>query len=399
MRPTLSLFTRFAAVALLLHGGFAAATSSPTTPEPAPTAPVDEAAPPVPPSMLEFERAFGRVAETVFPSIVSITVFEADPTWSAEAHADRGEAWLEANREALLYPGFKPFRGGSGFVVDAESGLILTCHHNLLGRDGRLARAIDVEDQNDRHYLAQVVGVEPTINLGVLKIDTDVALVAADPVAPEATSVGHWAIAMGDPRGAERTYAPGIVSALPARQCYQGQLTRTYLQAALTVHPEAYGGPLVNLRGEVLGILTPTQERLLDDRIAPAYGTEFALPIDLALTVYESLKIKQSVRSPWFGFSVLPLSRETRARTDQPPRTGLFIDDVFDPSPATQHDIRVGDVLTHMDGHRLLAVADFQKWLYLLGIGAEVVLTVSRDGEKLIKRVTIEERPAEAVTE
>ena len=110
--------------------------------------------------------------------------------------------------------------------------------------------------------------------------------------------------------------------------------------------------------------------------------------------LYDALRAKESRRSPWLGFSVLELTRENRTRRS--PRTGIYIDGVFDPSPASRAGIRVGDVLTAIDDQRVLSVADFQKSLYLAGIGATVRLHVSRDGEALELPATIEERPEAA---
>ena len=91
---------------------------------------------------------------------------------------------------------------------------------------------------------------------------------------------------------------------------------------------------------------------------------------------------------------MLELSRKTRTRLS--PRTGVVIDDVFDPSPAVRAGVRVGDVLTAIDDHRILSVADFQKWLYLSGIGKQVELELSRAGETLELPIVIEERPQAA---
>jgi serine protease Do len=188
----------------------------------------------------------------------------------------------------------------------------------------------------------------------------------------------------------------GTLAARAERQCYQEQLTATLLQASLVVNPESFGGPLVDIRGRVVGMLVPPP-------LASTQGTTYALPIDLALNLYEALKVTESRRSPWLGVSVLELATaRRRASSDSPridlPSTGVYIDDVFEPSPASRAGIRVGDSLVAIDGQRLLSVLDFQKWLYLAGIGHEVSLELHRAGETLVKRVQVEERPASATT-
>jgi S1-C subfamily serine protease len=111
------------------------------------------------------------------------------------------------------------------------------------------------------------------------------------------------------------------------------------------------------------------------------------------MTIYRALKVAESERSPWIGISVLELNAALRARLRSAPLTGIAIDDVFEPSPASRSDIRVGDVLTRMDDHAIMSVADFQTWLYILGIDARVRLEIVRDGKTLRKDVTIQQRP------
>jgi serine protease Do len=121
-----------------------------------------------------------------------------------------------------------------------------------------------------------------------------------------------------------------------------------------------------------------------------------ALPINLAMTIYRALKVKESELSPWIGISVLDLSAQLRHRLKSSPLTGIFIDDVFAPSPASKAGIHLGDILTKMDDHRILGVSDFQTWLYLLGIDTPVTLEIFRDGQFLRRKVVIEQRPEAA---
>jgi S1-C subfamily serine protease len=156
-----------------------------------------------------------------------------------------------------------------------------------------------------------------------------------------------------------------------------------------------FGGPLVNIRGEVIGLTIPGDAGAAP--IASGGRPVNALPINLAMTIYRALKVKESERSPWIGISVLELGAALRARIKSPPLTGIYIDDVFDPSPASRAGIRVGDVLTWMDDQPMLGVSDFQTWLYLLGIDRSVTLEIVRGGTKLRKQLTIEQRPGSAL--
>jgi S1-C subfamily serine protease len=345
---------------------------------------------------IRLQDAFASVADKVLPSVVNVTSFVRT---QADAKVP-DEPWEVAGAEERMYPGFRRLKSGSGFFV-TDDGYLLTGHHVVTLDDGETAEVLDVELPNGRHVLSRLVGAEPTINLAVLKLEvvsehrpprlTPVTIGDSD-----AVRVGHWTIAVGDPWGPPRTYAVGTLAAQPQRQCYQEDLTGTLMQASLTVHPEAYGGPLVDIRGRVVGMTVPAAR----DELLP-HAAELALPINLAINIYKALKLTESRRSPWLGFSVLELAAVTRRGADPAPsvnlpRTGVYIDDLFDPSPASSAGIRVGDSLVAVDGHRLFSVLDFQKWLYLSGIGRTIELEIYRDGKTLKKKVAVEERPASA---
>ena len=344
---------------------------------------------------VQLQDAFSVVAERVLPSVVAIAVYARDPAaLTPDDPAAPEQRWREAGEGERRYPGYRRIGGGSGVLVDA-SGYALTCHHVLADADtGAPAELIDVELHGGLHVRARLIGSEPTVDLAVIKVEWPQPLVPARIGDSDEARVGHWAIALGDPGGVERTFAAGTIAARPERDCYQEQRSRALLQTAVTLHPEAYGGPLVDIRGRVIGINTRRSTFVEDGADLP--GSEYAIPVNLAMTLYQALRTAESRRSPWLGISVLPLNREIRRRLAAAPRTGVYIDDVFDPSPAARAGLEVGDVLISMDGERLLAVQDFQKWLYLHGIGRTIELEVSRDGETLRREATIEQRPAAA---
>jgi S1-C subfamily serine protease len=129
------------------------------------------------------------------------------------------------------------------------------------------------------------------------------------------------------------------------------------------------------------------------------------MPINIVAGIARALIAERSISSPWLGFSVLEIAAlrarlrgagTEATRTLRAPLTGIYIDDVYDPSPAARAGVRVGDFLVALDGNRLFSVLDFQKWLYLSGIGREVRLSLFRDGETLELEATIETRPPAA---
>jgi S1-C subfamily serine protease len=163
------------------------------------------------------------------------------------------------------------------------------------------------------------------------------------------------------------------------------------------VSPAALGGPVVDIQGQVVGITVRQDE---EPGMPPATSI---LPINLVLTLLEALKVSRSERSPWIGTSVLelPVLRRRlgpKAAELKIPPTGVQIDDVFDPSPASRAGVRPGDFLVGLGGHPVFAVGDFQTWLYVAGIDATVDLDLVRDGQPLRVSVTVESRPPSATT-
>ncbi len=348
---------------------------------------------------------FARIAEKLAPCVVSIAAYAADVP--GENHPKIDEArWLVPVTDDR-YPGHHRINACSGFCIDAEAGILVTSRSPLLKPDGTFAEVLDVETSDKLHSLAVVVGAEPTLDLAFLKI-----VVPVDGREPRIKTVtwgdpasmkpGYWAFGIGDPFGIEGFMATGVLSAIPSRDCYQEKLSASYLQTAMSMHPEAFGGPLVDLDGGVIGLLAPREG---SQTIGPPRGDlQFALPSTIIRGIAPSIIEQGSTRSPWIGFAVMSrgelrelLGPRALSKLNRPP-SGIYIENVFAPSPAHQAGIRPGDFLTRFDGHPVNTPIEFQKWFYLAGIGSNVELELFRDGETITTRADIEVRPTEAVT-
>ena len=339
------------------------------------------------------ERTFTRVAERVLPSVVGISLFRRQAA-VAQKGADHGPGW---QRDGLddLYPGYVRVRSRSG-VLASDDGYVLTCGHLFEPSDAPPADTIiDIEVNGGQHFRAWIVGIEPTVDFAVLKVEAPIGLPPATLGDSDGVQTGRFAIAVGDPPGPELTFAVGTIAARAKEECYQDDRTSTLLQGSARIGAESFGGPLVDLDGRVLGITVPSGTDLPHGERYE--GAAFALPIKLANTLFEALKIKQSTRSPWLGFAVRPLDWEQRRTMRAPQFGGIAIVNVFDPSPASRAGIRMGDLLMELDGNRINAVHDFQYWLYLSGIDKAVTLKLFRDGAFREVRTKIELRPLSAV--
>jgi S1-C subfamily serine protease len=341
------------------------------------------------------ERTFTSLADRVLPEVVGLTLFrrQTEPAVKGGA-ADQGAGWQDQGLEDF-YPGYKRIRSRSG-VLASDDGYVLTCGHLFDPKDAPPADVIvDVEVNGGQHFRAWIVGIEPTVDLAVLKVEAPIGLPPASFGDSDGVRTGRFAIAVGDPPGPELTFAFGTISAKAKEECYQDDRTSTLLQWSSRVDAESLGGPLVDLDGNVIGITIPSVAGTL--RAGQAEGPTYALPIKLVRTLFDALKVKQSTISPWLGFSVRPLNWERRRAMHGPQFGGIEIANVFDPSPASRLGIRVGDLLLEMNGNRINAVHDFQYWLYVFGIGKTVTLKLFHDGRYLERQATIELRPAAAV--
>jgi len=356
---------------------------------------------------LQLESTYLALAERVFPSIVTVRAFERIPaSETAAASPPPQTGWISPIDEN--YPGFRRIGAASGVILTAD-GDILTSRTSLLKADGKPADLVDVETIDNRLTICRVLGMEPTLNIAVLKLD-----VYSNDNPPRFRPIrmgnsfllhpGSMVAAVADPFGPEKFFGVGVCAGTPNRECYQEQLSSTYVQAAMHVHPGAYGGALVNLRGEFVGMLAPRAHATGARADAPHMGLEFALPSNIIQGLYGTIRRNQSFESPWLGYAVMSMAElrkeigaEAAAALVRPP-AGIYIENVFTPSPAATADIRPGDFLTKFNGIEIHSPLDFQKQLYMAGIGARVPVEFFRAGESFVRELVIEVRPPTATT-
>jgi serine protease Do len=349
--------------------------------------------------MQRSEKVLEDLAERVRPAVVNVRRFEKDEAWwsttRGTSQADSG--WRVVPDADRLYPHYAPCRGASGFLISADGYLITLRRLVIDSRTGEPAEVVDIE-LGAEHYRAQVVSVEPTLDIAILKIKSDEPLPFLRFGDSTKSRAGHWAIAFGDPDGHVRTLLPGFVAVPPSRECYQDDLSATYIQISTLIPDGALGGPLVNLDGEVIGVNARLGASTSTDPSAPAAGSGFALPSNITSGIYQAMLMKESMESPWLGISVLFMDDTLKKKLGGGRIEGISIDNVFDPSPAAAAGIKVGDVLRSIDDEVIGNVYDFQRMLYYHGAGSRVRLGLVRDRKKYEVTVTIERRPPGAET-
>ncbi|MBL8755787.1 MAG: trypsin-like peptidase domain-containing protein [Planctomycetes bacterium] len=362
------------------------------------------APPPKLPTAVALQRDTIALAKDVWPAIVTVRTFvrsdamaKAAPTPAPTADAS---GWIANPTHERDYPGFRPHASGSGFFVAKDE--ILTGLQPLRVAPEQAVDLVEVETVDNQRILCDVVGVEPTLQLAVLRLAVLPSYVPPEVRAlpfgdSDALEVGSLVLGAGDPSGPERWMGLGLLVAKPSRDCYQEMMNATYMQATMVVHPGAFGGPLVGLDGTVVGLLHPLQVEG-----GTTLGSAWALPSKLLVGLYESIRAAGTERSPWLGFSVMSRTEIAKVHGLQAfqkmvkPPHGILLENVFQPSPAAAAGLQVGDFLTHFAGVEIHAPVEFQRQLYLAGVGRTVTLQFFRAGTTFTKDLAIEARPAAA---
>ncbi len=235
---------------------------------------------------------------------------------------------------------------GSGVVIDAAKGLVLTNAHVVDDVD-----AVEVTLADGRQLDGSVVGSDRVTDLALVRISGNGKLSAARLGDSEALEVGDWAIALGSPYGLERTVTLGIVSSLHRDINSLGFSDKRLdlIQTDAAINPGNSGGPLINANGEVIGINTLV-------RSGPGAGLGFAIPINLARRVTEQLAAGGTVVHPYLGLQLVPLTarvardnnRDPDALVKLPERDGALVQRVLPESPAEEAGLKRGDLVVEI---------------------------------------------------
>ncbi|SKB71941.1 Do family serine endopeptidase [Luteibacter sp. 22Crub2.1] len=256
---------------------------------------------------------------------------------------------------------------GSGVVIDAAKGYVLTNNHVVGGADD-----ITVTLQDGRDFKGKLIGSDPDTDVALLQITAD--KLQALPIADSSQlRVGDFVVAVGDPFGLGQTATSGMVSALGRSGLGKG--FQNFIQTDASINPGNSGGALVNLRGELVGInsmiFTPSGGNV---------GIGFAIPTDLATGVMKQLLAYGKVRRGNLGVEVQDLTPRIAAALGVKDTTGAVVTQVNAGSPADGAGLQSGDVLTAINGKPVRSSQDVRNAEGLLPLGAKVTLSVKREG-------------------
>jgi len=281
---------------------------------------------------------------------------------------------------------------GSGFITQKD-GIIFTNAHVVSGAD-----RVTVTLKDGREFEGVVKGTDEVTDLAVVKINAQ----GVDlPVAPLGNSdnvqVGDWAIAVGNPVGLNNTVTLGIISTLTRSSAQVGIPDKRidFLQTDAAINPGNSGGPLLNERGEVIGINTAIRP--------DANGIGFAIPIDKARSITNTLAAGQQVPHPYIGVQMRTLTPDLAQRNNKNPNSpftipevkGVLVVRVLPDTPAESAGLRIGDVITAIDGQAITDAGQLQSVVDRSGLNQSLNFNVMRGDRTLkLKVVTTQLRGA-----
>ena len=348
-----------------------AAPSAPepvTSPAPAEAAPVLSSRRDTSPAVAAGLVNFADVAERINPAVVNIEA----TTRSTGTNGRRRREQPDGN---LQGPSVRP-QSGSGFVIHAD-GEILTNFHVIQN-----AERIIVKFADGRTLPAHVMGIDPDTDIALIKVEA-----RALPVAPlgdsETLRVGEWVCAIGNPLAYEHTVTVGVVSFL-GRKLFDSSLDN-YIQTDAAINFGNSGGPLINGRGEVVGINSAISQR--------ASNIGFAVPINEARTILPQLKAQGRVTRGYMGVALSDVDPDLQRSLKLGSLHGALVQDVTTGSPGARAGLRTYDLIVGIDGKRIVNNDEIIREVARRGPGTIARLEVFRDGRTQIVSVRLGERP------
>ena len=260
---------------------------------------------------------------------------------------------------------------GSGVIVDAARGFVLSNHH-VVAR----AESVMVTLKDNRRLEAEVLGSDPGTDIALLRIEADglTALTMGD---SDALAVGDFVIAIGNPFGLGQTVTSGIVSAL-GRSGINVEGYEDFIQTDASINPGNSGGALVNLHGELVGINTAI--------IGPAggnVGIGFAVPVNIATAVMQQLAEHGEMQRGKIGVMIQDLTPDLAEALDLGAEHGALVSRVESGSPAEIAGIQAGDVIVAVDGTKVESSRDLRNSIGLIRVGEEIAIDVLREQREI----------------
>ncbi len=323
-------------------------------------------------------ESFADLADQLMPSVVNISTTQTVRTTTNQfpfqfpPGSPFGEMFKDFERPTER----KASSLGSGFIIDTK-GTVVTNNHVISGADDILVRV------GDKEYKAKVIGADPYMDIAVLKMETKDQFKPVSFGDSDKARVGDWAVAIGNPFGLGGTVTAGIISA----RNRDINLTRydDFIQTDASINQGNSGGPLFNLKGEVIGINTAI--------IAPgqsgSIGIGFAIPANAASNVIDQLIKFGETKRGWLGVRIQEVTKEIAEVEKLKKPQGALVASVGENSPADKAGIKAGDIILNFDGKKIDTMRTLPKVVASTKVGKSVELKIWRNKKLISKRLIL----------
>ena len=325
---------------------------------------------------------FTELVEKQGPTVVNISTTQSvkSPVTPQIPNLPEDDPFYEFFRRFIPNPGPREFQSqslGSGFVISPD-GYVLTNAHVVDAAD-----EITVKLNDKREFKAKVIGADRRTDLALLKIDAS-GLQAVRVGDPNRLKVGEWVVAIGSPFGFENTVTAGIVSA-KGRSLPQENFV-PFIQTDVAVNPGNSGGPLFNMRGEVVGINSQ-----IYSRTGGFMGLSFAIPIDVANEIAQQLRSTGKITRGRIGVVIQPITKELAESFGLSKPIGALVNSVEKGGPADKAGIESGDVILRFDGKSVASSEDLPRIVGGTRPGSKVNVQIWRSKATREVQVTVAE--------
>jgi len=322
--------------------------------------------------------SFADLAEKLMPSVVNISTTQTVKTsqnafpFQFPPGSPFGEMFKDFERPTER----KASSLGSGFIIK-ENGIVITNNHVIAGAEDILVRV------GEKEFKAEVVGADPYMDIAVLKMDTKDKFTTVKFGDSDNARVGDWAVAIGNPFGLGGTVTAGIISA----RNRDINLTRydDFIQTDASINQGNSGGPLFNLKGEVIGINTAI--------IAPgqsgSIGIGFAIPANAASNVIDQLIEFGETKRGWLGVRIQEVTKEIAEVEKLKKPAGALVASVGQNSPADKAGIKAGDIILEFDGKKIDTMRTLPKVVANTKVGKSVELKIWRNKKSINKKLVL----------
>ncbi|MFQ5956143.1 MAG: DegQ family serine endoprotease [Candidatus Brocadiales bacterium] len=340
-------------------------------------------------SAQQFQKLFGEVADYVKPSVVHVKAVKIMKAQEFEQFHPPGrgfpfgDEFFDRFFRGRLPKEFRQQGFGSGVIVDSR-GYILTNNHVVQDAD----EIYVIMPGKKKEIKAEVIGTDPPTDVAVIKIEGD-----GFPVArlgdSDVVKVGDWALAVGNPFGLTQTVTAGIISATGRANVGIADY-EDFIQTDAAINPGNSGGPLVNLKGEVIGVNTA-----IFTRTGGYMGVGFAIPVNMAKSVMESLIAHKKVVRGWLGVAIQDITEELAESFGLPSAEGVLVSDVTHDSPAEKGGMQRGDVILEFEGKTVEDINHLRNLVARTAVGTKASVKVLRENKPQQLTIAIGEQPAE----